>query len=66
MLDRGLGVLAALLGARLVLDGLTASPRDWDSLAYHLPLMDYWLRNIPWGTPSFAQAPMGTAIFESP
>ncbi len=38
------GVLAALLGARLVLDGLTAFPRDWDSLAYHLPLMDHWLR----------------------
>ncbi len=39
------GVLAALLGARLVLDGLTAFPRDWDSLAYHLPLMNHWLRD---------------------
>jgi hypothetical protein len=38
-------VLAALLAARLVLDGLTAFPRDWDSLAYHLPLMDHWLRD---------------------
>ena len=38
------GVLAALLAGRLAWDGLGSLPRDWDSLAYHLPLIDHWLR----------------------
>ncbi|MBC7076973.1 MAG: hypothetical protein H5T92_01490, partial [Synergistales bacterium] len=36
--------LAAVLLARIVLDGLITFPTDWDTLAYHLPLVDRWLR----------------------
>jgi hypothetical protein len=31
-------------GAHVVLEGLLRFPADWDSLAYHLPLVDHWLQ----------------------
>jgi hypothetical protein len=39
------GMLASLLLARVALHGLWAFPSDWDTLAYHVPLVDHWLRN---------------------
>lgn len=38
------GLLGALLMARVVFHGLLTIPTDWDSLAYHMPLIDHWLR----------------------
>lgn len=38
------GGLASLFAARVVLDGLLRLPSDWDTLAYHLPLVNHWLR----------------------
>jgi hypothetical protein len=37
-------VVLALWAAHLVLNGLLAFPRDWDTLMYHLPLVDHWLQ----------------------
>jgi len=38
------GVAAALAISLIIYRGLLAFPRDWDSLAYHIPLVDHWLR----------------------
>ena len=38
------GVLGAVLVARIIIDGLLVFPMDWDTLAYHLPLIDHWIR----------------------
>jgi len=39
------GLLGALFVARVVFDGLLTFPSDWDTLAYHVPLVDHWLRD---------------------
>ncbi|GIW96028.1 MAG: hypothetical protein KatS3mg110_4069 [Pirellulaceae bacterium] len=31
--------------ARVALDGLLTFPTDWDTLAYHLPLVDHWIQD---------------------
>ncbi len=49
---RGRGLLAALLwgsvlafwAGRVVIGGLLKFPSDWDSLTYHIPLVDHWLQ----------------------
>lgn len=38
------GLLGSLFVARLVFDGLLTFPSDWDTLAYHVPLVDHWIR----------------------
>lgn len=38
------GVLASLLLAHVISDGILSFPQDWDTLAYHLPLIDHWIR----------------------
>lgn len=38
------GLLGSLLVTRVILDGLLTFPMDWDTLAYHLPLVDHWIR----------------------
>jgi hypothetical protein len=38
------GALWAFWLARIVFDGLLRLPTDWDSLMYHIPLIDQWLR----------------------
>ncbi len=35
---------SALCFAQLLLAGLLRFPTDWDSLAYHVPLVDHWLQ----------------------
>jgi hypothetical protein len=37
-------MLASLGAAHVLWNGLLVAPTDWDSLAYHLPLADHWLR----------------------
>ena len=37
-------LLAAILLGRSLLCAATAFPTDWDSLAYHIPLVDHWIR----------------------
>jgi hypothetical protein len=37
------GVLLAFGLGHVVADGLLVFPKDWDSLAYHIPLIDQWL-----------------------
>jgi hypothetical protein len=37
------GIVAATLGARMIFHGLLRLPDDWDTLAYHLPLLTHWL-----------------------
>jgi hypothetical protein len=39
----GWGLWAALAAGRLAVSGLGEYPTDWDSLTYHLPLVDQWL-----------------------
>ncbi len=36
--------LAALAVAFVVVEAVLQFPTDWDSLAYHIPLVDHWLR----------------------
>ncbi|MBC8356648.1 MAG: hypothetical protein H8E66_32130 [Planctomycetes bacterium] len=36
------GVVASILAARVTLHGLLRLPADWDTLAYHLPLLSHW------------------------
>jgi hypothetical protein len=38
------GTVASILVARVVFQGLLRLPDDWDTLAYHLPLLTHWLR----------------------
>jgi len=38
------GLLGALFIAHVVFDGLLTYPSDWDTLAYHVPLVDHWIR----------------------
>ena len=37
-------VLCSFWLAYLTLDGLLRLPSDWDSLAYHLPIVDHWIQ----------------------
>lgn len=37
------GLLASLAVAKVVLHGVLTFPDNWDTLAYHLPLVDHWL-----------------------
>lgn len=47
--------LLALVGlAKCILLSLTAFPADWDSLAYHLPLVDHWIQSGNLYTPNCA------------
>ncbi|NIN65485.1 MAG: hypothetical protein GTO63_12470, partial [Anaerolineae bacterium] len=61
----GLGVTAAyLIGAGLI---LRVPPNNWDSLAYHLSRVGYWLQHnsfYPWPTPNLRQTtlPMNAEI----
>ena len=41
---RGWGVVLALVLAWVTRSALVAFPTDWDTLMYHLPLVDQWLR----------------------
>jgi hypothetical protein len=36
--------LAAVGLAHVLWNGIASFPKDWDSLAYHIPLVDHWLR----------------------
>lgn len=38
------GVWLSWMVSRIVLVGLLGFPREWDTLMYHLPLVDQWLR----------------------
>ncbi|HUT91539.1 MAG TPA: hypothetical protein VMY37_18720 [Thermoguttaceae bacterium] len=38
------GLLGAFFVAHVIFHGVLAFPTDWDSLAYHIPLVDHWLR----------------------
>jgi hypothetical protein len=37
-------LLGSLLVAHTILDGVLSFPKDWDTLAYHLPLVVHWIR----------------------
>jgi hypothetical protein len=43
--------LASLGAGHVVVAGLLMYPADWDSLAYHLPMVDHWLRDGSLYTP---------------
>lgn len=38
------GVLGSIWVAHIVWNGVLAYPCDWDSLAYHIPLVDHWIQ----------------------
>jgi hypothetical protein len=42
--DRFYWVFASLLLGHVVNSGLLQYPSDWDSLAYHLPIIDHWVQ----------------------
>jgi hypothetical protein len=39
------GAVASVLVARVILHGLLRLPDDWDTLAYHLPLLSHWIKS---------------------
>ncbi len=38
------GILWALWVGHIVVNGICRFPTDWDSLSYHIPLIDHWLQ----------------------
>ena len=44
----------SLIAAHTILDGVMAFPTDWDSLMYHYPMIDDWIRERSLYTPNNA------------
>lgn len=53
-------VAGCLLLSHVVFHGLLKFPREFDSLAYHMPLIDHWLQSgnlyVPWSSTWFLSA----------